>query len=302
MIRHLIIPAILLSVALCGCEEDLSSRADPDLPYSIYGVLSPEFQTQSIRLYPLESTITLGSASLDAEVTTTDLQTGAFHRWRDTVLVDDNGQYEYIYWAPFRAEFGHVYRLEAIRRSDGAKSWAEVRIPEMPAFHVKVYEIPVVQLFIEGDDFRVLKPEARYTVNRELGDLPRRTITVSHEAEERRIENGWLVSIDMTKDTDEIVNKYAQSVNARIDKPEHCGALIYLRRLELSVIIGDPVWDPPGGYLEPLILSQPKTMSNVKNGLGFVGGGFRITARAFPPPEAVGSTCLLYGLDPPDEP
>lgn len=288
---------LLQVLAVMGCEENLPDRDDIPMPYSLYGVLSPSFDTQSIRVYPLENKPTLGDpASLDVDVTTTDLTTGSRHVWRDTVLVDPNGQHEHVYWAPFRAEFGHVYRLEAVRRSDGATSWAEVRIPTMPAFRVDVFEIPVVQLFVEGENIRVLRPEARYTVEREIGHLPIHTISVSHEAEERRVENGWLVSIDMDGDTDEVVSKYAQLVDARIDKPEHCGALITLRRLEISVIIGDIPWEPPGGFLDPLILSQPKAMSNVENGFGFIGGGFRISEPAFPPPEAVGATCLLYGL------
>lgn len=268
------------------------------MPYSVYGVISPDFEVQSIRVYPLEVTPTLGtSASLDADVTSTDLTTGARQTWRDTVLVDENGLHEYIYWSPFTAEYGHAYQLEVVRRSDGAVTSAHIRIPERPAFEVRVFEVPVVQLFVEGEPFRVLKSEARYTVNRDVGDLPLRTISVSHEGEERRVTGGWRVSIDMREDTDEIVNRYAESVDARIDMPPHCGALIILRRLELSVIIGDAAWDPPGGFLDPIILSAPGAMSNVENGLGFVGGGFRITAPAFPPPEAVGATCLTYGME-----
>ena len=283
-------------IAVMGCEENLPDRDDIPMPYSLYGVLSPSFDTQSIRVYPLENKPTLGDpASLGVDVTTTDLTTGSRQAWRDTVLVDPNGQHEHVYWAPFRAEFGHAYRLEAVRRSDGATSWAEVRIPKMPAFRVDVFEIPGVHLFVEGEDIRVLRPEARYTVNRPAGGFPLRTISVSHEAEERRVDNGWLVSIRVVDDQDEIVSKYAQSVDLPLNTPEKCAGLV-LHRLELSVIIGDVPWEPPGGFLDPLILSQPKAMSNVENGFGFIGGGFRISEPTFPPPEALGPTCLRYGL------
>ena len=290
---------LVLVISVAGCEENLPDRDDIPMPYSLYGVLSPSFDTQSIRVYPLENKPTLGDpASLGVDVTTTDLTTGSRHVWRDTVLVDPNGQHEHVYWAPFRAEFGHVYRLEAVRRSDGATSWAEVRIPTMPAVRMDVFEVPVVQLFVEGEDIRVLKPEARYTVSIPGGEFPFRTISVSHEAEERRVENGWRVSIRMAEDTDEVVSKYFQSVDLPLNpvlKILKCAGLV-LYRLELSVIIGDVPWEPPGGFLDPLILSQPKAMSNVENGFGFIGGGFRISEAAFPSREAVGGTCLGYGL------
>ncbi len=287
---------LLMTIGLVGCEENLQARDDLPMPYSMYGVLSPDFGTQSIRLYPLESTPTLGqSASLEVDVSTIDLQTGVRHAWRDTVLIDPNGQHEYVFWAPFRAEHGRAYRLEAVRRSDGATSWAQVRIPTMPVVEVRVFEVPVVQLFVEGGDIRVLKPEARYTVTRPDGGFPLRTISVSHEGEERRVDNGWLVSIDMNGDTDEVVSEFAQSVDLPLNSIE-CGAGLVLRRLELSVIIGDVAWDPPGGFLDPLILANPEAMSNVENGFGFIGGGFRISESAFPPREAVESTCIGYAM------
>ena len=83
---------LAFSTLLAACEEDLAGRDPLPTPYSVYGVISPDFEIQSIRVYPLEVTPTLGtSASLDADVTSTDLTTGSRQTWRDTVLVDENG-------------------------------------------------------------------------------------------------------------------------------------------------------------------------------------------------------------------
>lgn len=302
MLARLAVTLLIVSLApaTIGCEEDLPTRDDHPIPYSMFGVITPDLDTQSVRIYPLENIPTLGSANpLDVQVTSIDVHTNERHVWRDTVLVEANDQHEHVFWAPFRAEFGHAYRLEAVRGSDGASSWAEVRIPVPPVLHVTVHEYPVVELFVEGDGMRVLKPEARYSVDREGPDgmmLPLHTIGVSHEGEERRVENGWSFAFNITGDTDEVVAEYARRVNVPINDTPSCGAGLVLRRLELSVIVGDVAWDPPGGFLDPLILSQPKTLSNVENGFGFIGAGFRVSARTFPPRSAIGQTCLIYGL------
>lgn len=69
---------LFASVYLMGCNENLAPRQPYDeVPLSIYGVLSPDLDTQSVRIYPLEDFSTLGSSEpLDLNVTSTDLQSG----------------------------------------------------------------------------------------------------------------------------------------------------------------------------------------------------------------------------------
>lgn len=94
----------------------------------MYGVLTPDRDTQSVRIYLPEDFPTLGSPEpLDVNVTSTDQQSGERRTWKDSVLVQPNGQYEHVFWSPFRAEFNREYRVEAVRRSDGATSFADRR-------------------------------------------------------------------------------------------------------------------------------------------------------------------------------
>jgi len=74
-----------------------------------------------------------------------------------------------------------------------------------------------------------------------------------------------------------------------------CPQLV-LRALDLRVLIGDQMWDPPGGTFDPNILSQPKTMTNVENGFGFIGAGYRVVAPLFPSREAVEYACFADAL------
>ena len=115
-----VIVCLVAAASLLGCTENLRPRQDAQRPFTLWGVLSPDLSIQSIRVYPHEDFPTLGSAQpLNADVFSTDLESGARITWRDTVLAESSGHHEYIFWAPFRAEFGHSYRAEAVRRSDG---------------------------------------------------------------------------------------------------------------------------------------------------------------------------------------
>lgn len=298
--RGLVVGTLLLlaSASLVGCEENLAPREPFEAPFSLYGVLSPDLGTQSIRLYPLEDFPTLGSPEpLDVAVTSTDLHSGERRTWRDTVLVESNGQHEYIFWSAFRAEHGHTYRVEATRRSDGVGSYAEVRIPPLVSVRIDDQGDASLEVYIEGEDIRALKPEAEYAV-RSAGALNDATSTApllhyvfSYEERERPVAQGWRVSFNMNVDFGKLVSLYSADIGGPLGG--FCEALA-LYGLELHVLVGDAVWDPPGGVFDPDILSHPQTLSNVVNGFGFIGGGYRVTQSLFPSREAVEAACFVY--------
>lgn len=293
MRRLLICTVLLLSfVVLSGCEENLASREHFDIPFTIYGVLSPDLATQSIRVYPLEDFPTLGSPEpLDVDVFSTSLGTGERVIWRDTVVVDPNGQHEFIFWAPFRAEFGDAYRVEVVRRADGAGSYAEVRIPEPVTVSVVDDEdASSMQVLIEGDDIRALKPVAVYSVDHPGCDLIRNQF--SYQGLQQRVATGWQVELNMVVDQKKILFNCS---GITIFPSGLCPQLV-LRALDLHVLIGDDVWDPPGGTFDPTILSQPNAMTNVENGFGFIGAGYRVIAPLSPSTEAVEYACFADAL------
>lgn len=46
--------------------------------------------------------------------------------------------------------------------------------------------------------------------------------------------------------------------------------------ITVNTIIADDEWSPPGGLFNALELARPNVMTNVQNGYGFVGGGYRL--------------------------
>jgi len=295
---HALVVVIVLvpvSTGLLGCEENLTPRAHYDaVPFTIYGVLSPDLDTQSVRLYVPEDFPSLGSSEpLDVDVSSTDLHTGERRAWRDTVLVEPNGQHEYVFWEPFQVELGHVYRVEVVRRSDGVMSYADVRIPPPVTVRIDDIQPPLgrVDVYIEGEAIRALKPEAEYTV-RSIHVLEVDTAntgllrsTFSYEGREQRVEQGWVVTFDLVVDKEKMRFQYMFD--------NKCPVFI-LHNLELHVLVADATWDPPGGVFDLNTLSQPQTLSNVAGGFGFIGGGYRIERSLFPSREAVEAACFFY--------
>lgn len=280
--------ALLLSVVLLiGCEEDLASHSDTSKPFTMYGVLSPDLDTQSVHVYVPEKFPTLGSsAELDVEVFSTDLESGERRTWTDSLIVQTNGQHEHVFWAPFRAEFDREYRIEAVRSSNGARSYADVRIPPPVTVRIKEETAPLLQVFVEGEDVRVLQPEFEYIVGSPQRSAGEFSITVDYSAREQQVEEGWKVVANMIVDYEEI--RFIVRADNR------CRQVLALDTLKLHALVGDVAWDPPGGIFDANVLAVPDRMANVENGFGFIGGGYRIAELLFPSREAVESACFVY--------
>ncbi len=241
-------------------------------------------------MFPVEGRPGLGSAErLNVEVTSTDLQSGVRVVWQDSVTADSAGQYHHVFWSGLRVELGGTYRIEARRLSDGAASFADARIPPPVGVQVDESRAPIVNVLVEGEGVRLLKPEAVYDVHK---GPPTLRFEVSYEGRERAVEGGWQVPFNLIVDAFEVNYLYNGIVPAlggmcRVD-------FVFLRGLALRTIVGDTVWNPPGGILDPNILSQRGVLSNVINGFGFVGGGYELNVPLDLSRETVESACFRY--------
>lgn len=285
----------LICLLAAGCEEDLGLRDEFPEPFTLYGLLSPQLDTQSVRVYSLEA---FPNVAFDDGISflSTDLVTGEQLVWQDSVVTKPNGQQDLVFWAPFRPKFNRSYRVEAIRQSDGASSYAEVRIPppvlvrlEEP-FSPEINEV-FVNVLIEGPDIRALNPEIVYRVftegNREL------KILRTYHRSEHPTENGWMFTFNFYVERLWVQSFYNQLA------PDMTGIrcqAVNLVEMELHLIVGDSAWDPPEGNLDPNLLSHPQALTNVENGLGFVGGGYRIAEPLMPSRETVEKACFKYAL------
>ena len=264
----------LLALTLSACEEDVVAVLGTELPFSMFGVLMPQADTQWVRVFPIEGRLEPAPPGLlDARFTSTDLQTGERRVWNDSLIQEANGQYAHVFWSSFLTPFERAYRLE-VERSDGAVSHVEVVVPpfaelEMPArTNLAPTLLPV---FVRGEVPNLIRIEViyRYRYRTPLG-IEAGEATVSYEGKARRIEGGWAIDVTPQGDLRSIQRLIEQ--NIRVD-PE---IGLKLAKMTLRLIAANAEWDPPGATFDADVLVQPGTLSNVENGFGFVGAGYRL--------------------------
>ena len=288
----------LTVLLLTGCEEDVVSPNPHEYPYSMWGVLNPLADTQFVRVFPIETSLAPGLPEpLDARFMSIDLGTGEERRWRDSVIVDDQGMVGHVFYAPFRTEWEHEYRLE-ITREDGASSWVEVEIPKQATLVLDEPDTTrgVMLSASIQEAQNLLQSEVdiyvRYIVGFTPPPFPQPIYEFYHHIipygeNLQRTADGWALSIDLERSYFPVLEEVSQDENFVINEG------ITLLLVEFRVVVANEAWMPPGGVFDPNVLVQPGVMSNVENGFGFVGGGYRLARSWTLPFEVVEKTEFL---------
>ena len=265
---------IALMLYLTGCEDAVSPSLGIDRPFTLWGNLNPKVDLQAVRVFEIEETIQVIQAEpLDAEITTTDLETGEVVAWKDSVVSIRDRGIRHVYWADFDVVHNRRYRMTA-KRSDGALSTAEVTVPPavelevLPPDSNAVSEI-LLPLFIRGDPPSLVRIEVWYNaiaINSTGTQTIQRPVTLPFTGVPRKGPAGYTLFIDLREDLARIRSFY--SVN------QVQAETIELRSMELRVHVGNAEWASPIGEFDPEFLVEPGVLSNVENGFGFVGAGY----------------------------
>lgn len=268
---------LLLLLLLAGCEAEVTAVTGTELAYSVYGVLSPDLDTQKALVYPIEGTLAeRGVEPLDAVVRSVDLTTGEEQVWIDSLLVDSAGRHEHVFQAEFQAEFGHAYRL-SVTRSDGASTHVETTVPprtDVRTGPARVFPgVVTLPAIVDGDAPRLLKIVVTYDVFfvPVVGGLRQLSVSVPYDGEQKRVAGDWQIDIDLRGDYPTV--ERAAVTDAMSPVSAEYGIRIQALRLQLIVAAED--WDPPDGVFDAEVIVQPGTMSNVQNGYGFLAAGYR---------------------------
>lgn len=272
---------------ITGCDTSIEPFVGLDEPYTIWGYFNATSDTQWVRVIPLPGSLAACPGdSIDAEVLSTDFTTGEKRTWRHRYVRYPDGSCGHVFWSPFRAGFGHTYRLE-VTRSDGQVTSAEGTIPlEAQLIRPEPADYGTTATFgISGEIDRIVRTQVRYQgisvppINPwPPGATPppvyRLETLVSYDGEEERAEDGWQVRVDLKRDRDAVVAAFQSHCLSELQ--------IALRRVTFSVLIADSEWMPPGGVFDPEELVEPGTFSNVTNGFGFYGAGYALSERWTP--------------------
>ncbi|MEZ4701915.1 MAG: hypothetical protein R2834_16400 [Rhodothermales bacterium] len=280
---------VLVALLALGCEEDVVAVLGTDVQYSLYGVLNPLADSQSVRVYPIRETLVPEEdPELVAEVRSVDLNTGEERVWRQTVVVDRDGGFGYIYRAPFRAEYGHQYRI-TVAGPDGGEAEATVEVPgeSTIAMGTPILSRDVVApIVLSGPVTNLIRIELTYFVQYSIGfitgnvpNIVGDTLVVPFEGRFTQRSNELIVPVDLSAAFDAI---RAEILNG-VSFDQTYG--ISLLALRFDAVVANAAWQPPGGDFNPLVLIQPGTMSNVEGGFGFIGAGYRVSLTWAPPAD-----------------
>lgn len=258
-----------LLLGAMGCEEDVDPFVESNQSFTVYGFLDPGEATQYLRVIPLRQVLTgEDETTIDAQVTTTELERGVTQTWADSLITFDNGSIGHVFYAQFRPIPGRTYRLE-ITRSDGAP--ATVAVTTLPIQPVAIFDdmfigsatiggrpvFSAVQPIIwEGLDFAPFRVEMWYRFANVPASKPFLDMVRTYDETDigRAVEEGWRIDARLSRDGEDL----------------GAGGLTMLG-LGMRITLADDSWRPPGGVFDPEILVQPGTFSNVDNGFGFFG-------------------------------
>ncbi|MBX2819696.1 MAG: hypothetical protein KTR29_08440 [Rhodothermaceae bacterium] len=275
MNRKIIIIGLLLLILSAGCDSDVDPVLGTDQPFTLFGLFSPQLDTQRVLVFPIEPELQLlGNEALDARFTSTDLTNQDMRVWSDSILPQPNGEVNHMFWSSFTAEFDHTYLVE-VEDSDGRRVEVSVRVPpetEIVLQDTDLISGIIVPVLIPGDVPNIFKVEVRYGFDYRLTTAGQKidNLTISQEGRFQKTEEGWLIRINLRSDFVTI----RDFIQDRLPVDRSYG--FDLQGMLLRLVVASADWQPPGGVFDPDVLVQPGTLSNVENGFGFVGAGYRL--------------------------
>lgn len=284
--------AISLTLALTACEEDVTAVLGTDLAYSLYGIFTPQLDTQWVRVYPIEGILEpTRPEPLNVRVTSTDVTLGETVVWRDSVIQERDGSFAHVFWAPFAARYGSTYRI-TVEGEDGNVSEAEATVPprvEMVLGEPTIDRVPIIQpVHVIGGQPHLLKVEVVYHIKFALGPADRTERVISIDYNNQPFSSGSELMFNVNLSTD--YRTIADIIRASDEYQPAFGIVLF--NVNVRMIVADPDWNPPDGVFDRDVLVQPGIMNNVTNGFGFVGAGYRLQAEIVLPNEAL----LLAGF------
>lgn len=282
----LVLSLVLIAV-LAGCEDSVDPIVGTDKVFSLYGVLQPRSDTQWIRIYPIEERLTpTAPESLAVTFTSTDLDNGTTRTWRDSLIQEDDGRYAHVFWSPFRVAYDRSYRLEATNE-EGETAHADVDVPPNAALVLQEPEVDAARVttpvLVDNDVPRLMHLEVVYHIQYDFNvgpeEEPTARVPLSYDGAQERVEDGWLIPISLSDDFETLRERLN---DADLWNPQYG---IVLRDMTLRLAVATEEWDPPEGEFDADVLVEPGTMSNVENGFGFIGAGYRLEEQWTPPIE-----------------
>ncbi len=262
---------LLVSILfVMGCEESVNPFVEEDRFYTVFGYLDTAADQQFVRVIPLRTDFAdLGNTTIDATVTTLEVESGQSLVWQDSLVTYDDGSIGHVFHAPFRPIPGWTYDL-TISRSDGIQSSASTTIPLITGVELDEPTISLAAVFQKirwsNIDFQPFRVEVWYRFLNSSPSLPFLNAVLPYgnvDDKYGQVIQGdkWEVLVRLTDDKEDVTRALGLSDNS---EP-------FLMSVGMRLTMTDESWRPPDGVFDREVLVQPGTLSNVNNGFGFFG-------------------------------
>lgn len=259
---------------LVGCDPTVDTFHENEFDYSIFGYLDASADTQFVRVEQLrDSMLYRAPATLDAEVTLTNLGTGHAVALRDSLFQFSEGSVAHNFYTTRDIQPTATYRL-VVQGPGDAESRAQTTIPDsFPSPSVLIpaseptcdrYGSNLAIVEVEGIDRLVAAKALYYTMPAGLWQF------------------NYLPVVERSPDGTYLVRVHANTDACGIPGAEE--SIRKVVRLEVMVAAGDPEW-PSFTGLDLETETLPTVASNVEGGVGLLGGIVTDTIVVYPPPE-----------------
>jgi hypothetical protein len=276
--------ALFGPAAFGGCDSDVTPVLGTDQPFTLYGVLSPQLDTQRVIVFPIEDRLEpLSGEPIDATVSWLHTGTGAETVWQDSILRQPDGSFVPLYWLPAVAAFGTTYDVR-VQDSEGRVSHATVAVPAASEVEIQTpssFARTVIPVLVRGDVPQLLKVELEYGFDYTQSGAGEKleSLVLPYDTQASRVAEGWLIQVNLSRDYQTVLDFI------RSQRAIELARGVQLLGIQLRFLAANAEWSPPGGVFDPEILVQPGVMTNVQNGFGFVGAGYRV-ARSWLPADS----------------
>jgi hypothetical protein len=253
-----------------GCEESVNPFVEEDRYFTVFGYLDTAAEEQFVRVIPLRTDFAdLGNTTIDASVTTFEVETGQTVVWQDSLITYNDGSVGHVFHASFRPVPGWTYDL-TISRSDGVQSSASTTIPLITGVELDDPTISTAAVFQKvrwsNIDFRPFRVEVWYRFLNSSPSLPFLNAVLPYGNVDDKYGqvvqgNKWEVLVRLTNDKEDVTKELGLSDSSAP----------FLMSVGMRLTMTDDSWRPPDGVFDREVLVQPGTFSNVNNGFGFFG-------------------------------
>lgn len=254
--------ALLLAVAVGGCDTDVPAASADGRDFTIWGQLDPTADTQAIRVDPISPTID-GTLDFRGQVVSEDLTTGEITAWRDSLVTFPDGSTGHVFMADYRPDYDSTVELRVEQDGDRV-TYGRVTVPPnvTPFFgELTSGTRNRLDLLLPGAP-RVVGARVIYEIS---GAGEEQVVVEPQDVES--IEFGWRVRIDFSRQVEILRSRFRQrdilSFNAT--------------GVRVRVAIANDEWAAPFPFsFSRDLLIQPGTVSNIRGGYGFLGGAYTI--------------------------